>query len=503
MISQEKPHIFGLSECELRRGKNFCDVSGLKIPGYDTLMPKSWSLSGFARLVVYVKSSLQYERCHDIEDDNIQSIWIKAGFRNTKKIFFCQFYREHTSSLGAAMKDQRIYLEKFLHQWEVACDRNYGGESPEIHLAGDMNIDAYNGRWYNKSYHLNSLAELVHSSCSINNLSQLVKEPTRYQFNSVTGQTSFSCIDHAYTTHEFRCSKVTTIPFGNSDHNALSYTRFAKDPKLPVRTIRRRSYKGFVLQDFLTDLRNVDWTVVYACYEVDAAVETFSLLFKTVLDRHAPFVTFQQRKSFTPWITPETLALMKIRDTAKSNASALSKNGLDSSMIWASYKKLRNQVNNRLKFEEKSFKLQKFSENAKSPAECWKTAKSFMNWQSSSGPPSQLQVNGNLISRASDIATEMNSFFINKVKRLRSEIPFRFNNFQSCHQIMKGKSCSLDLSHVSLEKVIRILKGLKSSKSTGLDTFDSYSIKVSAEIIAQPVHHLICLSIIQSKFPSA
>ena len=167
---------------------------------------------------------------------------------------------------------------------------------------------------------------------------------------------------------------------------------------------------------------------------------------------------------------------MKKRDEAKDEASVLSINGLNSSIAWKSYKYLRNKVNNRHKFEEKNFKLEKFHSLKNSPKDYWRTAKSFMNWQSSAGPPSQLQVNGSLISKAADIASEMNNFFINKVNRLRSEIPFCPNNFKKCYETMQGKSCSADLRHVSLKKVTQILRGLKSSKSTGLDTLDSYSV---------------------------
>ena len=65
LVSQHKPHIFGLSECELTSTNN----THLKIPGYDLLYPKSWSLQGYARVIVYIKSSLDYQQMHDFEDD--------------------------------------------------------------------------------------------------------------------------------------------------------------------------------------------------------------------------------------------------------------------------------------------------------------------------------------------------------------------------------------------------------------------------------------------------
>ena len=58
-------------------------------------------------------------------------------------------------------------------------------------------------------------------------------------------------------------------------------------------------------------------------------------------------IKFQQRKNFRPWITEETLHMMKLWDNAKSEASALSQAGISDTIAWNNYKKLRNRVNNR------------------------------------------------------------------------------------------------------------------------------------------------------------
>ena len=118
LIQKEKPHILGISEAELRKSHH--SVQSLKVPGYDLLLPKSWDSLGKARLVVYVKKGLVYEHLPDIEDPDIQSIWIKAGFKNTRQVFYSHIYREHTNSLGGSMAAQRTILEKMLSQWEEA-----------------------------------------------------------------------------------------------------------------------------------------------------------------------------------------------------------------------------------------------------------------------------------------------------------------------------------------------------------------------------------------------
>ena len=104
---------------------------------------------------MYVKSSLHYEQVHELEDDTVQSIWIKGGFKNSRKIFFCHAYREHTSTIGNTMQNQRDYLEKVLLQWEEASEIYNGDQPNEIHINGDMNIYTLDGKWVEPTlYHL-------------------------------------------------------------------------------------------------------------------------------------------------------------------------------------------------------------------------------------------------------------------------------------------------------------------------------------------------------------
>ena len=132
IIKQENPNIFGLSECDLR--KENCNVNSLKIPGYVALFPKSWNIHGFARVVVYVKKSLHYEQVFDLEHDLVQSIWVKGGYKNGKKIYFCHAYREHSSIMGDSINSQKDYLNILLGQWEAATTDKFPTEPNELHV---------------------------------------------------------------------------------------------------------------------------------------------------------------------------------------------------------------------------------------------------------------------------------------------------------------------------------------------------------------------------------
>ena len=107
---------------------------------------------------------------------------------------------------------------------------------------------------------------------------------------------------------------------GSSDHDMVGYTPVSKVPPTPSRSIRRRSYKHFNTEDFLADLSLVDWTEVYASHDVDSATYLFTEKFKLVLNRHAPWIIFQVRRNFRPWLTEKTKELITQRDMWKANA---------------------------------------------------------------------------------------------------------------------------------------------------------------------------------------
>ena len=505
IIHGEKPHIFGLSECELKKVN--LNLDSLKIPGYDILFPKSWDVHGFARVVVYVKKTFKYEQVHDLEDSLVQSVWLKGSFRNSKSIYYCHAYREHASALGETINNQKEYLNILLSQWENATELNSPAEPNEVHVSLDMNLDYLPSKWLQPSYRLFSLTKLVQNTCNAYNFSQLVTDPTRIMYNSVAKTIDMSCIDHVYCNYKHKCSPPRVIVSGASDHDILSYVRYSKNPPSPARIIRRRSYKNFIEEDFLKDLSAVDWADVYTSNDIDAAVDIFTSKFRSVLNQHAPWIIFQLRKSFCPWLTEATKELMTQRDLWKAKAKALASANpaevtVEQEAAWGEFKKLRNKINNLKRSDEDVYKRERIQENLQDSAKVWKTTKTFMNWKTP-GTPTQLEESGLLITSAAKISQVMNTFFIDKVRAIRENMAKVAINLTPCKQIMQNKRCSLSLSHITEDKVKELLSSLSNSRSTAIDELDNYSVKIAAPVIAGPLQHIITLSIMQHSFPSS
>ena len=118
------------------------------------------------------------------------------------------------------------------------------------------------------------------------------------------------------------------------------------------------------------------------------------------------------------------------------------------------------------------------------------------------GTPAQLEVNNKLEAKASRIAKIMNNFFIQKVLNIRSGLRKLPEWYEGCKATMEGKTCSLELGHTTVDAVRKLLKKLKASRSTSVDELYSYAVKLSADYIAEPLHHIITLSLMQGKFPA-
>ena len=194
------------------------------------------------------------------------------------------------------MAAQRISLSKMLAQWETAVHRGRPSEPNEIHVLGDMNVDSMNGRWLDPKYSLFTLGKLIIDFCNAHGFYQLVDQITRAQYNRIKNETAVSCIDHMYSNTKYKVTPVKIISFGGSDHDALMFTRLSREPKPSMKTIRKRSYRDSVESEYIKDVASLDFTDVYNSIDVDQAAAILTAKLVTVLNHHAPWIIYQERK---------------------------------------------------------------------------------------------------------------------------------------------------------------------------------------------------------------
>ena len=367
----------------------------------------------------------------------------------------------------------------------------------EVVVCGDMNINhldwaAPSDRQSSQTKKLKSLIEQLFNRILPHNVSQCVTVPTRV----MNGQPETG-LDHFYTNRPDKLSPIQTQFWGGSDHKLILATRFSKVIRTNVRYVKKRSYKNFHPQEFLEEVAKIRWLEIYQCESVDSAVQLFSEKLTKILDKLAPVKTVQTRTRYAPWLSQSTKLLIEQRDQAQRKASS-SKLEED----WKLFRRLRNQVTSKLRVEKVNWQQDKLIKSSDNPGEQWQFVLGWLDWKSAKSP-SQLFHNGRMMNKPSEIADCQNDFFINKVADIRRNLPPQVSDpLAKLKFLMRNRTCRFKLKAVHPETVEQILSNLKNSKSCGLDSIDTYCLKLAGQHIIPALTHIVNLSIETQQFPT-
>ena len=497
LISEFHPHVLGISEANFFKTHDPNDVQFTDYTFHTCPTLGNPDLE-YSRIIVYTHNSLVCEVRSDLMNNDFSSIWLQLGLPNKKKILVCQVYREWQLLNQNDDSSQSVHAQlqrwvTFLDQWEAAI-----ASGLEVLVLGDMNINHLDwsqpiGTQSSQSVKLRPLVEKLFTKIFPHSVSQCVTVPTRF----MQGQTP-SGLDHFYTNHPEKLSVVQTQFFGGSDHKMIMATRHSKEIKKKARYIYKRSYKSFCVSYFLCDLSKVSWWPVYQCSDIDSAVEIFTDQFLQVLDLHAPMRTIQTRSNYAPWLSENVKKLMQRRNEAQ-NKAVLSQSYED----WNMFRKLRNEVTKKLRTDEKKWHQEKLNKFAGSSSEQWHHVMGWLGWKNC-GSPSQLFYGGRLINKPIEIANIQNEYFVNKVNLIQQNLPSSSSDpLAILKGLMQYRSSTFHIKAVHPDLIEQVVKGLKNSKSAGLDNIDTQILKLSLPYILPCLTHIVNLSIANSQFPTS
>ena len=495
IINGYKPHVLGISESSLSIHD---DQDHLGLEDYKTFFSKTLQNQNLnvSRIAVFTHKDLVVKQRLDLMNDTFSSIWLEVGLPRQRKILICNLYRDwqylgQTSNASLAISAQLDRWVSFLDQWETAVQEN-----KEIHVMGDTNLDFL--KWNDSSQpgsqhrsRLQKLSNEIFNRIFPFGFVQLVTVPTRFW----PGQDP-SGLDHWYTNRPGKLSKIQVSNQGASDHKMIFATRYSKAVISKPKVIRKRSFKNFNQSDFIEAIKLVSWWGVYSSEDVEEATRMFTSEVCKILDKMAPVKTFQIRKSYAPWLSPTLKAEIMKRDQIQKEAQETKSNDK-----WREFKKLRNSVNNKLKGAKKNWQRNKMKEYSSDSRSTWTHVRSCLGW-STGGPPTQLLHDGALHSKPSELANIMNNFFINKIRNLRMNLPnSNLNPVDLVRSLMYRRTCNFNIRPVHPDEISKIIGRMKSSKSCGVDTIDSYIIKLAKNELTPVITHLVNLSIMNKIFP--
>ena len=508
-INRHRPHVVAVSEVDFLRCENNNDENAnnnfstnqllekTNIQDYTVYLPKSWDAIGKARIIVYVRDDLKTKHIQPQDQyyDHVQNITLEIGFGKSKTHFCNFYYREWTSC-----KNGRKDLQNQLDDLELLLDiwRNCTAGDKDFVAIGDMNLCAK--RWTETSYEHKDLANKVVDFMYEEECSQLVDSFTRIR--SVAGVVQRSCLDHATVNCVNKISPPLIIGVGKSDHLGVLLTKSSKEVRNFARTTRKRIYKNFDKAAFLNDVQDAKTAGRFAgVLEADNPDEAFGVFEETfceILNRHAPLKVMQNRTDYVPYISPELRKHMDERDFLKETAA-------DTGSIddYDCYKNKRNEVSMLMKTAEKDYHNKKFDEDNTSKT-VWKTAYDVLGNHRTSFP-SQILHCGRLLSNPKEIATEVNKFFVEKIRKLKEEFkpPENEDPTVELKKYLSKKNVPREgfaLRELSGEDVKKLLKNIKGKRASGMDWICGFSLKISSNILEEELKAIINICIKKKQF---
>ena len=198
--------------------------------------------------------------------------------------------------------------------------------------------------------------------------------------------------------------------------------------------------------------------------------------------RVAPFKSVRLKNTINPWINAEIVKMFYKRDFL--HKKAIDK-GKDSNQ-WTKYVEYRNKVKRTIKKAKCEYFTSKCIENKNNSRGLWKVIKRIYPSKNKNSVNCKLTANA------------FNKFF----SSIGNTINNRFQS-QSTTNKSKGSKCkyNFNVSNVSYADLHRCISNLPSSSSNDVLDFDSYLLRISADIITSYLYHIFNLSILHSYIP--
>ena len=281
-MQEQKPDIFGI--CESFLNAKMKDEM-LQQQGY-VFERKDRVDKGGGGIVCYILEGIKYKRRCDLEEENIENIWLEIIYECSRNILVGIVYRPPGTKIEWHDTFSE-HLEKLYH------------EDKELIIMGDVNIDLLP---VIKGLEPSSAAKKLLHILEDVHLSQIICKPTR-----VT-KTSKTLIDHVYVSHPQAIVHSDVPVCAPGDHYPVCVTRKFHKQKENVKQINYRSMRNFDVDCFMSDMFNAPWNLVDKHSSPDEALATWSEIYKSTIDKHMPVVQKRIKHFSQPkWMNDATV----------------------------------------------------------------------------------------------------------------------------------------------------------------------------------------------------
>ena len=237
---------------------------------------------------------------------------------------------------------------------------------------------------------------------------------------------------------------------------------------------------------------------------LEEAALVFEKYFKDILDDHAPVKIIQVRKNYLPYLSDNTKAIISNRKAIQEEAV---KTGCK--ILKSEFNRLSKDVKKCIAADKRAYYEEKFR-RFETSSSVWQASRDIIGVSKNLSPTAILHQNSDnshpsMVSKPEQLANIFNKYFINKVSKLRnsSRVVPNINPVSRLRSWLATREDILpDFSLRKIDKkgLRRAIKKLKGKRVSGVDTIDSYSLKLAAPLIEDALLHLVNLSIESKAF---
>ena len=235
--------IFAVSETDLQ---HFDETKPFSLKGYRTHWPKIKPDDKYTRMLCFVKNELECRRRHDLENDDMCSIWLELKNSSGKKTLVCTIYREFSVPKTVVSIDmnnnnsnehQLQRLISFGKSMSIACS-----EKKEVYMLGDCNLDLMKSD--DDTFYLKNILGEYESILGENGLMNKRLGVTFERIHN-DGKVFQSELDHLVTNCPDEIKDCGTLTSDASpDHRVIFAEIYFDKPRPEKKTIVSRDIRG-------------------------------------------------------------------------------------------------------------------------------------------------------------------------------------------------------------------------------------------------------------------
>ncbi len=470
---------------------NLFKTDAFLIPHYKTPMRRDRTQFG-GGLLQFVREGVICNRLPIYERSSLELICSEFLINKKKWIIFA-IYRPPDANIDAFFKELSISLNAALDKFD------------NVVIMGDINIDTHN--------HQNPAFGKLDSFCDIFGLKNLVSSKTCFTSNHC------SSIDVILTNHPSSFQATSVFETGVSDYHSFVTTTMKRHiPRLKPKKVKYRSYKNFNADNFLADIRSLDFGSRF-----DNANQLYNNLtkgFRKLVDKHAPLKTRVKRGNSAPFMNRELIKAIYVRSNLKTKFNKIPSKEND-----LKFKKQRNKC---VSLRKKAIKahFRKATENGQmSNKEFWNLVKPFLSNKGGLAENNiMLVTDDKIVTDELALSEKFNDHYVNIVEKTSGRKPTNLADTIICDDdqeivdkiieeyrdhpsivAIKQQSDQVfepfSFHEVEIYEVWQLLKSVDGKKSTGEDQIPPRFMSLAANDLAIPLTNAINTSIRESRFP--